>query len=135
MIDIITNEHSLPKANHPINKYWVLPHASKQFNTDHHLWANRSSPIHHTSVINLATKPRQRDNYKWTQIIQSESPHNQLLTSIIWKFKKLSDTTWLQKMQHKSSLGCTQVITNKSDMFNPLGYETTWKKLLQINTY
>jgi len=26
-------------------------------------------------------------------------------------------------MQHRSSLGCTQVITNKSDMFNPLGYE------------
>ena len=49
--------------------------------------------INHTSVINLAIKPHQRDNYKSTQIIQSESPHKQLLTSIIWKFKKLSDTT------------------------------------------
>jgi len=84
--------------------------------------------INHTSVINLAIKPHQRDNYKSTQIIQSESPHKQLLTSIIWKFKKLSDTTWFQKMQHRSSLVCTQVLTNKSDMFNPLVDETTWRK-------
>jgi len=63
-------------------------------------------------------KPNERNNYKSTQIIQSESLHRQVLTTIIWKFKKLSDTTWLQNMQQRSSLVCTQVITNKSDMFN-----------------
>jgi len=74
MTNIITNQHSLPKANHPINKYWVIPHAFKKFNTCHHLWANRSSPINHTSVINLGMKPHQKDNYKSAKIIQSESP-------------------------------------------------------------
>jgi len=59
-------------------KNWVIPHASKKFNTDHHFWPNRSSLIHHTSVIKLAMKPHQRDNYKLTQIIQTESPNNQL---------------------------------------------------------
>jgi len=38
-------------------------------------------------------EPHQRDNYKLTQIIESESPHKQVLTGIIWKFKKLSGTT------------------------------------------
>jgi len=32
------------------------------------------------------------------------------------------------------SLVLTKVITNKSDMFNQLGYATTWKTYLQINT-
>jgi len=138
MKEIITNQHILPILNHLIINYWlvwhersknwVIPHAFKKFNTCHHLWANMSSPINHTSVINLAMKPHQRDNYKSTQIIQSESLHKQLLTGIIWKFKILSDTTWLQKMQHRSSLVCTQAITNTSHMFNPLADETTWKK-------
>jgi len=35
------------------------------------------------------------------------------------------DLSHMQKMQQRSTLECTQVITNKSDMFNPLGYETT----------
>jgi len=42
--------------------------------------------------------------------------------------KRLSQHTWLQKMQHNSSLGCTQVIINKSYNFNPLGFETTSKR-------
>jgi len=59
-------------------------------------------------------KPRERNNYKSTQIIESESPHKNVLIDIVLKFKKLSDTTLLQKMQHKSSLMCTQVITKKN---------------------
>ena len=135
---IIINQHILHILNHHIINYWlvwhersknwVIPHAFKKFNTGHHVWANRSSPINHTSVINLAMEPHQRDNYKLTQIIESESPHKQVLTGIIWKFKKLSGTTWLQKMQHMSTLVCIQVIINISHMFNPLVDETTWRE-------
>jgi len=45
-----------------IESYHMLPKNSTQIIT---FWANRSSPIHHTTVINLAMKPHQRDNYKW----------------------------------------------------------------------
>jgi len=41
------------------------------------------------------------------------------------KVPKLSDTTCLQKVQHRSSLVWTQVISKKSDSFNQLGYATT----------
>ena len=63
-------------------KDWVKPHDCKKCSTSHHLDAHKSSSINHTSLTHLGMKPHQRDNYKLTHIIQTESPHNQLLTGM-----------------------------------------------------
>jgi len=44
------------------------------------------------------------------------------------KDQKIESYHMLQKIQHRSALVSKQVIINKSYKFNPLRYETTWKK-------
>jgi len=95
----------------------VIPLDCKKCSTGHHLCAHKSSPTNQTCLIRLWMEPHEGNNYKSIQIIQSESPKKHVFTVIVWEFKKLSHTTLLQKMKHKSSLMCTQVITKKIRQF------------------
>jgi len=70
-------------------------------------WLHKS---HHQQIRHL-----QPTYYKSTHINQSHSPQNRYW--LLYEFKKLSQSTLLQTMLHRSSLICTQVIHKKWDRF------------------